>query len=106
MTGVNLITNDKQKYLGFDAGTWTPTNGVLTKNNVVDLGGTNSINILTDIDIETYNNSNKNSNMLLSVYPNTDTNGFIHYTSQNFLSVILKNDQLNLQRFQLLDENL
>lgn len=107
MTGINLITNDKQKYLGFNSsGTWSPTGGILVSHDVVDLSGTNSINVLTDIDIESYNNSNKNSNMLLSVYPNVDINNFIHYTSQNFRSIKLKNDQLNLQRFQLMDENM
>ncbi len=107
MTGINLITNDKQKYLGFNsAGTWSSTGGILESANVVDLSGTNSISVITDMNIETYNNSNKNSNMLLSIYPNTDTNGFIHYTSDSFRSIKLKSDRLNLQRFQLIDENL
>lgn len=107
MTGINLITNDKQKYLGFNsAGTWSPTGGILESANVVDLSGTNSISILTDINVETYNNSNKNSNMLLSVFPNVDTNGFINYMSNNFRSIKLKSDRLNLQRLQLVDENL
>lgn len=106
-TGIDWITNDKQKYLGFNsANTWSPTAGTLVSNDVVDLSGTNSISILTDIDVETYNNSNKNSNMLLSIYPSVDSNGFISYTSDNFRSIKLKNDNLNLQRFQLMDENL
>jgi hypothetical protein len=107
MTGVNIITNDKQKYLGFNsAGTWSPTAGSIVSNDVVDLSGTNAVSILTDIDIESYNNSNKNSNMLLSVYPNVDSNGFINYNSSNFRSIKLKNDKLRLQRFQLVDENM
>ena len=70
VSGVDLVTNSKQKYLGFNtAGSWTPVGGNLVSHDVVDLSGTNSINVITDIDIETYNNSNRNSNLLLSVFP-------------------------------------
>ena len=104
VTGINFVTTEKQKFLGFNtAGTWSPIDGVLTSNDVVDWSGTNSINILTDINIETFNNMNKNSNLLLSVYPDTDSQGFINYRSESFRSIKLNNDRLALQRFQLVD---
>ena len=44
--------------------------------------------------------------MFLSVYPDTDSNGFINYISENFRSIKLNNDRMGLQRLQLVDENL
>ena len=101
VSGVDLVTNSKQKYLGFNtAGSWTPVGGNLVSHDVVDLSGANSINVITDIDIETYN-------ILIEILiPAVDTNSFINYNSNSFRLIKLRNDNLGLQRFQLVDENL
>ena len=108
MTGIDMIMpNDKQKHLGFNySGIYSPdVNGVIESNSVVDVSGTSIISIITDIDIDSHNNDNKNSNVLARIYPDVDTNGFISYKSDSFRSIKLKSDKLNLQRIQLLDEN-
>ena len=61
VTGVNFITTEKQKYLGLSSGTHTPTGSTLVSDSVVDLTGTNSINVVSDIDVQTFNNTDKNS---------------------------------------------
>ena len=108
ITGFSIVVpNSQYKYLGLSTGTHISTGTTLfslESDEVVDLSGTNEINIVTSLQVNSTNTENGNLNRLVSVYPNCAVGEMVQYTNESFHAIKLRNDSLMFERFTLLDE--
>ena len=74
VTGFSVVVpNSQYKYLGLSTGTHIATGTTLFQlesDEVVDLSGTNEINIVTSLQVNSTNTEDGNLNRLVVVYPN------------------------------------
>jgi len=100
-----IITDTQNyKYLGFDkSSTNSSSSGSLTSSNVIDVSGSQYIEVRTDLPIHSENNSNLNRDVLLRVYPNSEVFSTIFYQNNN-AQVHFTSDKIQRVRFTLFDE--
>lgn len=109
ITGFNIVVpNSQYKYLGLSVGTHTTPIGTtswsLESDEVVDLSGTNEINIETSLSLWSVNNDDNNFNRLVSIFPNAAAGDFIQYTGESFGRIRMKSERIDWERFTLRDE--
>lgn len=98
--------NYNYKWLGLPKSTAKASTGVSwVSPNVIDIGGTLFIDLLTDIPISSVNTRDFNRNILARIYVNADFGGTIQYTHESFDFVKLLTSRINGATFILVDEN-
>lgn len=99
------ITRKNGKYLGLTEGVHSSSSGIITSDKFVDFSGTREIRIVSDLTVQSANSWNKNSNVLLSVYPNVASGEFVNYQIEAFAPMYIQGSNLNNNiRFMLFDE--
>lgn len=103
----NITTDTRNyRYLGLPKSTvCASVSGIITSSNVVNMSGTQEIQILCDIPMNSSNTYNYNNNVLVSIYPNALPGGMIQYTNENFAHIKLDTQRIGLTRFTLIDDN-
>jgi hypothetical protein len=102
----DLITDTKNyKYLGFlPSTTNSSASGILVSANVVNLSGTEYIDILSNLQIATENTTNLQKNVLARIYPNSSPFASVFYTMATDNSIHFDGQHLNRLHIQLFDD--
>ena len=99
-------TSGNAKYLGLNESiTKRSTSSTWISNNVIDLSGTNYIDIMTDLSLASSNISNNGSGLLARCWVNADPFNKIFYNTSAFNYIKLLTARLNTIHITLLDDH-
>jgi hypothetical protein len=101
-----LVADTKNyKYLGFAISTSNSSaSGSLVSTNVINISGTEYIDILSNLQLASENSSNLNRDVLARVYPNSAAFSSIFYNATSDSSVHFEGQHINRLHLRLVDE--
>lgn len=102
-----VITTDNKnyKYLGFAKNsTNTSSSGVLVSSNVINISGTEYIDVCSNLTVASENSSNLNRNVLTRVYPNSSPFSSIFYNATSDNATHFNGQHIQRLHLQLKDE--
>ena len=102
---IELNPTKKQKFLGLNQNILHLGTTSIIGDQTPIFTGTNSININTDIQMESTNNKDFNSTLFKSVYPNVSLGNVQSWTNHKFSHIKLRQNNIGYQRFWITDEN-